>query len=79
MKKTTTKTSDWKKTMTDSTADIFASVDKLLVVLQKNKKTINKEIKTFGAKGSGVNELFEALALGLDVRISEIWNVIDEE
>lgn len=77
--KKTTKTSDWKKTMTESTTEIFTAVDKLLVVLQKNKKTINKEIKTFGAKGSGVNELFETLALGLDTKISEIWSVIDED
>ena len=81
MKKTSTKTpenKDWKKVMTDSSAEIITSLDKLIVFLKKNKKNINKDIKTFGGKASGVNEVFESLTLTLDTKIGEIWDIIDE-
>jgi hypothetical protein len=79
MKKiTTTKNTDWKKTMTESTEEISASLSKLISFLQKNKRTINKEIKLYGGKASGVNELFEKLTIELDTKISEAWDIIED-
>lgn len=81
MKKSTTKkqnNEDWKKVMTDSSKEIICSIDKLISFLRKNKKHINKEIKIFGSKASGVNELFETLTLSLDVKINDLWDIIDE-
>ena len=78
MKKTKINT-DWKKTMTESTDQILLSVDSLLVVLRKNKKSINKDIKAFGASGSGVHELFERLTRELDSRAFAIWDIIDDD
>jgi len=71
--------SDWKKTMTESTDQILLSVDSLIAVLRKNKKLINKDVKAFGAAGSGVHELFEKLTRELDSRTSTIWDIIDDD
>jgi len=80
MKKTTTaKKQDWKDTMTTSTDDIILSIDNLLAFLQKNKKNINRDIKAYGAKGSGVSELFDKLILNVDKKINEIWDIVEEE
>ena len=78
-KTTTTKKTEWKAQMTESTTEITELLAKLIVFLQKNKKTINKEIKLYGGKASGVNELFEKLTLELDTKISEAWEIIDED
>lgn len=81
MKKSTTTITkkDWKATMTDSTNNIVESLSKLIIFLKKNKKTINREIKQFGGKASGVNELFEKLTIELDTKINEAWDIIDED
>lgn len=78
-KTTTTKKTDWKTQMTESTTEIAELLTKLIAFLKKNKKTINKEIKLYGGKASGVNELFEKLTLELDTKISESWDIIDED
>ena len=79
MKKTTiSNNKDWKEVMKSSSAEILASLEEIVKFLQKNKKKINKEVKTFGGKASGVNELFEKLTIDLDTKRSEIWDIIDE-
>ena len=78
-KTTTTKKTDWKTQMTESTIEITELLAELIVFLKKNKKNINKEIKLYGGKASGVNELFEKLTLELDTKISEAWDIIDED
>ena len=86
-KKTTTKKTDlkvfpeadWKKIMTESTDSILLSLDTLLTFLQKNKRKINKDVKAFGAKGSGTSELFDKLILNVDKKINEIWDIVEEE
>jgi hypothetical protein len=77
-KTTTTKKTDWKKTMTESTEEISASLSTLISFLQKNKRAINKEIKLYGGKASGVNELFEKLTITLDTKIAEAWDIIED-
>lgn len=81
MKKSITKTKqkeDWKAAMSQSSTDIIKSLDSLIMFLKKNKKNINKDIKMFGARGAGVSELFETLAIALDLKISELWDIIDD-
>ena len=81
MKKPTTKkqkNEDWKKVMADSSAEIIKSLDVLISYLKKNKKLINKDVKAFGAKAAGVSEIFETLTFTLDVKINELWDIIDE-
>lgn len=81
MKKPTIKkqtNEDWKKVMADSSTEIVNSIDQLIKFLKKNKKIINKDVKTFGSKASGVNEMFETLTITLDLKINELWDIIDE-
>lgn len=78
-KTTTTKKLDWKETMTTSTDNIILSLEDLLHFLQKNKKTINKDIKSYGVKASGASELFNKLILNVDKKLSEIWDIVEEE
>lgn len=69
----------WRDAMSEATENIFKEIDSLLKILSKNKKNINRDVKSFGMLGSGVNELFEKLTNGLDKRRLSVWEIIDED
>ena len=79
MKKTTTKkTADWRATMSQSTTHIIDMLDTLYKDLLKNKKSINRDIKMYGKKGSEAEELFDVFILNIDKRVGEIRDIIED-